>query len=70
MKFFEIEVKSLVGPGSSSDQVNPMVQARVRLGVFELGAELTWDARQSASLEVKELGEQVTNGSRIFLASR
>ena len=63
-------MKSLVGPGSSSDIVSPMVQGRVRLGVFELGAELTWDARHSASLECKELREQVTNGSRIFSASR
>ena len=30
--------------------------------------ELTWDARQFASLDAKELGEQVINGPGIYLA--
>ena len=50
-------MKSLVEQGSSSNQGNPMVQGRARLEEFGLGAELTWNVRQSASLEAKELGE-------------
>ena len=38
-----------------------MVQGPTKLGVFELGAGLTCDARQSISLEAKELGEQATD---------
>ena len=44
------------------------MQERVRSGEFGLGAELTWDARQSASLEAKEHGEQVIDGAHIYLA--
>ena len=35
------------------------MQGCARLGEFELGTKLTWDERQSASLEAKEIGEQV-----------
>ena len=45
IKFDEICVNSLVGPRSSSNQGNPMVQERARLKEFGLGAEMIWDAR-------------------------
>ena len=45
-----------------------MVQGRNKLGMSELGVELSWDARQSASLEAKELEEQVTDGPKMILA--
>ena len=38
------------------------MQGRVRLGESRLGAELMWDARQSASLEAKELGSKQIMG--------
>ena len=43
------------------------MQGRARLGKLGLGIELTWDTRQCASLEVKELGEQVTDGPEMIL---
>ena len=43
------------------------MQGRARLGESKLGAKLTWDAKQSTSLEVKELGEQVSGGPVIYL---
>ena len=46
-----------------------MVQGHAKLGVSKLGAELTWDKRQSANLEAKVLGEKGTDGPGIFLAS-
>ena len=39
------------------------------LGESRLEAKLTWNVRQSASLEAKELGEQATDGIEIYLAS-
>ena len=41
------------------------MQGRARLGESKLGAKLTWDIRQSANLEAKELMEQVTDGLEI-----
>ena len=37
--------------------------------MFRLEAEQSWDAHESTSLEAKELGEQVTDGLEIYLAS-
>ena len=42
------------------------MQGHVRLEEFGLGAELTWDARQSTRLETKELGKQTTDGPGIY----
>ena len=42
------------------------MQGCVRFYEFGLGAELMWDARQSASLEAKVLRKQVTYGLEIF----
>ena len=44
------------------------MQGRARLGESGLGLELMWDTRQFASLEAKELKEQVTDGPEIYLA--
>ena len=44
------------------------MQGRVRLGEFGLGAEITWDARQFSSLEVKKLEAQVTDEPVFYLA--
>ena len=44
-----------------------MVQGRARLGVSELGAELTWDLRQSTSLEAKELREQIADETEMII---
>ena len=44
------------------------MQGRARLGESGLGAQLTWEARQSTSLEAEELEGQVTDMPRIYLA--
>ena len=44
------------------------MQGHARLGKAKLGVELTWDARQSASLKAKVLGEQGTDGLGIYLS--
>ena len=46
-----------------------MLQGRTRYGKSELEAKESWDTCQFASLEANELGEQVTDGPRIYLAS-
>ena len=46
-----------------------MLQGLARYGKFELKAEQSWDTHESASLETKELKEQVIDGPRIYLAS-
>ena len=43
------------------------MQGRARLRESGLGSELSWDALQSASLESKELEEQVNDGPEIYL---
>ena len=45
------------------------MQGCARHGKSILEVEQLWDARESASLEAKKLGKQVTNGPRIYLAS-
>ena len=46
-----------------------MLQGHARYGKSGLEAEQLWDTHESSSLEAKELGEQVTDGPRIYLAS-
>ena len=43
------------------------MQGRFKFKESGLGVELTWDARQSSSLEAKELEKQVTDGPGIYL---
>ena len=45
-----------------------MVWGRAKLRESKLGAELTWDARQSTSLEAKVLREQVTDRPEVFFS--
>ena len=45
-----------------------MVQGRARLRKSGLGAEHTWDTRESESLEAKVLWKQGTDGLGIYLA--
>ena len=45
------------------------MHGRARHGMFKLGANLTLDARLSASLEPKVFRDQRTDGSGIYLAS-
>ena len=40
----------------------------MRLEEFGLRVEQLWDVSESASLEAKELREQVTDGPEIYLA--
>ena len=43
-----------------------MLQGHARDGISKLKAEQPWEVCESASLEAKVLGEQVTYGSRII----
>ena len=47
-----------------------MLEECTRYGKSKLEVEQPWEAREFASLEAKELGEQVTDGPRIYLASK
>ena len=48
----------------------PTMQGHMSLEESEVEAEQLWDACESASLKTKELEEQVTNVSRIYLERR
>ena len=43
-----------------------MLQGPASYGKFGLEVEQLWDARESASLEARVLGEQVTYGPKII----
>ena len=62
-------MKPLVGPGSSSDYGNPMLQEHARHEISKLEVEQPYDTCELVGLEAKELGEQVTDGPGIYLAS-
>ena len=44
------------------------MQGRARHVMSGLGVEQPWDARESSSLEAKELKGQVTDGPRVYMA--
>ena len=46
-----------------------MLKGRAIDEMFELETKQSWDERDSAGLEAKEIGEQVTDGLGIYLAS-
>ena len=70
MRFDGLNLISLVGPGGSPNMGLPTVQGHTSLEESEVEAEQLWDACESASLKTKELEEQVTKVSRIYLARR
>ena len=61
---------SLVGQGGSLDMGRPTMQGRASLEESRLEVEQPWDACESASLKAKELEEQITDVSVIYLARR